>query len=171
MSNNNQNIVIRPMQPADIESYLGLVMELATYENMVDQVKATAAAIKRDFFCADPKVEALLAFDGDKAIGYGVFHAVYSTFQGNHGAYIEDIYMQPAYRGSGLGKRLMTEIFRIAQDRGWNYSRFITLNWNEPTLQFNKKLGAIQEPEWILHYLPGDNMAALVDKTTNKAAA
>ena len=165
----NQNITIRPMRPTDIDAYLGLVMELATYEKMADQVKATPDAIKRDFFSANPRIEALLAFDGDKAVGYGVFHPIYSTFNGNHGVYIEDVYLQPAYRGGGLGKRMMTEIMTIARSRGWNYARFITLNWNEPTLAFNQKLGAVTEPDWLLHYLPADNMNTLLDKPVLKA--
>jgi GNAT superfamily N-acetyltransferase len=167
-----QSIVIRPMQPSDIDAYLGLVMELATYENMADKVKANAASIKRDFFAPHPKVECLLAFDGTTAIGYGVFHAIYSTFSGQHGVYVEDIYLQPAYRGSGQGKRMMNHIFQIAQERGWDYARFITLDWNEPTLQFNKKIGAVAEPEWVLHYLPSENMSKLVnDNQTQKIAS
>lgn len=165
------SLTYRTMQPADVDAYLGLVTELANYEKMADQVKATAADITRDFFSETPQVEALLAFNGDEAVGYGVFHPIYSTFRDRHGLYIEDVYMKPEFRGGGAGKRMMAEICSIALERGWDYSKFVTLNWNEPTLAFNRKLGAEQEADWVLHCLPQEGMQRLVDSLPSKQPA
>lgn len=165
------DLVIRPARPDDLPALLGLVVELATYEREPDAVEATAEQMVLTFFPADghPAVFALVAEspaeDGPATqatiVGMAIWYVTYSTWLGRHGIWLEDLYVTPARRGSGAGKALLTELARIAAERGYGRLEWWVLRWNTPSIGFYESLGAEAMDEWAHYRLDGDALTAL----------
>jgi GNAT superfamily N-acetyltransferase len=152
---------IRPAAAADCPTLLGLVRELADYEALTHLVTATEASIAETLFGRDANAEALLAEADQQAVGFALcFHNV-STFLGRRGLYLEDLYVQPAWRGRGIGKALLRACARIAVERRCGRFEWMALDWNAPAIGFYESLGAVQHPEWRLFRMTGDALARL----------
>jgi GNAT superfamily N-acetyltransferase len=155
------HVDIRPAQPRDVPVILGLIRALAEYERLLDQVSATEAALHESLFGARPYAEALLAWRGDEAAGFALYFHNYSTFLAKPGIYLEDLFVQPAYRKHGIGKALLAEVARIAVARGCGRLEWAVLDWNAPAIAFYESLGARPLKEWIVNRLSGEALQAL----------
>jgi len=144
---------IRPATGADAPLIASLVRELADYEKLLPEAKATAADFLREIEAPNPVIRVLLAeFDGAPA-GFALYFFNFSTFVGRPGLYLEDLFVRPALRSHGIGRALLGALARIAKDRNCGRMEWAVLDWNEPALRFYKTLGARQMDEWIVHRL------------------
>ena len=142
---------IRPATIADTEEILAMIYELALYEKAPDEAKATREQIVDTFFCQDPKVFCeIVEVDGAIA-GLAIWFLNYSTWQGKHGIYLEDLYIRPEFRGAGYGKALLKHLASICDDRGYGRFQWWVLDWNEPAIEFYKSLGAVDMDEWTVY--------------------
>ncbi len=142
---------IRPATVADTDEILAMIYELALYEKAPDEAKATREQIIDSFFSADPKVFCeIVEADGEIA-GLAIWFLNYSTWQGKHGIYLEDLFIRPQFRGRGFGKALLKHLAAICQERGYGRFQWWVLDWNEPSIEFYKALGAVAMDEWTVY--------------------
>jgi GNAT superfamily N-acetyltransferase len=149
--------MIRPAAPTDIPTIRALVAELAEYEREPDAAKATEAQLQAALFAEHPAVFALMAEDDAGApVGFALYFLNFSTWNGTHGIYLEDLFVRPEARGGGHGSALLRELARIAVERGYGRVDWSVLNWNEPSIGFYKALGAVPLDEWTTMRLTGE---------------
>lgn len=154
-------VQIRQATVADVPLIFQLVRELAEYERMVDDVKATEDALRNTLFGARPAAEVLLAYLDGEPVGYSLFFQNYSTFMGKPGLYIEDLFVRPTIRGAGVGRALMKRLAEIAVERGYGRAEWIVLDWNTSAKGFYEKLGARHNAKWDSYTMPADALAKL----------
>ena len=147
---------IRTAIETDVPVILALIRELAAYEKLTHACVATEALLREHLFGAERAAEALVAEEGGGVVGYAVFFKTFSTFLGRPGIYLEDIYVQPAHRRKGIGKALLREVARMAVARGYGRVEWAVLNWNVPSIEFYKALGAVGLEEWTMMRLTGE---------------
>jgi GNAT superfamily N-acetyltransferase len=158
--------VIRPARPDDVPAIVTLIRELATYEREPDAAKATNADLHAALFGESPALFGLIAQDpaeGDagQPVGFALWFLNFSTWEGKHGIYLEDLYVRPESRRAGYGRLLLAELARIASDRGYRRLEWSVLDWNEPGHRFYESLGATAMSEWTTWRLAGDPLATL----------
>ena len=154
---------IRPATVADVPIILQLIRDLATYERAPDQVTATEEQLIDVLFGAKPAAEVLLQFENETPVGFAVFFHNFSTWLGRPGLYLEDLFVKPEYRGKGYGRDLLVKLAGIARERGCGRMEWAVLDWNEPAIQFYKKLGARPLEEWRIFRLTRDGIGKLAD--------
>jgi len=154
-------VTIRPATAADVSTILQLIIDLAVYEREPDAVKATVAGLTDTLFGAIPTVEAIVAEADGTVVGMALFFTNYSTWSGRNGIYLEDLYVTPEARGSGLGKALLTRLAQLAVERGCARLEWSVLDWNAPAIGFYRAIGAVPKDEWTVYRLDGDALAAL----------
>lgn len=152
---------IRPATIADTDEILALIYELALYEKAPEEAKATREQIIDSFFCENPKVFCeIVEVDGDIA-GLAIWFLNYSTWQGKHGIYLEDLFIRPQFRGKGFGKALLKHLAAICDARGYGRFQWWVLDWNEPSIEFYKALGAVAMDEWTVYRVSEDALTKL----------
>jgi GNAT superfamily N-acetyltransferase len=151
-----------------VPSLIALVRELAEYENEADSAKATEGQFTAALFPPDPataRSHALVAEatgpGGPEVVGMAVWYLTFSTWTGTHGIWLEDLFVRPEHRGSGLGKALLRELATIAVERGHQRVEWWVLRWNRPSLDFYDALGAQPMDEWVHYRLDGDPLTRL----------
>ncbi|PXW26566.1 GNAT family N-acetyltransferase [Paraburkholderia caballeronis] len=152
---------IRNATPADIGGMFALMYELAEFEKLTHLFVATEDGLRDALFGARPSAEALVAEDGGKLVGYALFFHNFSTFLGRRGLYLEDLYVQPSQRGSGLGTALLRRLAALAVERGCGRFEWTVLDWNQPAIGFYEKMGATVLPDWRVVRMTGDALAQL----------
>lgn len=155
------SLVIRSAMPADAGLVLTFIRELAEYEKLLREVEACEDDIARDLFGEQPRVFCEIAEWGGEPVGFALWFYTYSTFQGRHGLYLEDLFVRPAQRGRGIGKALLANLARRCLDEGLGRLRWWVLNWNEPSIAFYRSLGAEARPEWTTFDLSGEALHRL----------
>jgi len=160
-SSMQSNLQIRRGTAEDVPLIAGLIRELAEYERAPDAVVATEAQLGDVLFGEKPAAEVLLAFVNDEPVGFAVYFFNFSTWLGRPGLYLEDLFVKPELRGKGYGRELLTRLAQIARERGCGRMEWAVLDWNEPAIQFYKKLGAEPMEEWTVFRLTSDGIAAL----------
>ncbi len=158
-----ENVAIRPATAADVPIILELIRALATYERAPNDVTATEDGLSKVLFGEKPAAEVLLAFKNETAVGFAVFFHNFSTWLGRPGLYLEDLFVRPEDRGKGYGRALLIHLAKIARDRGCGRMEWAVLDWNEPAIQFYRKLGAKSMDEWTVFRLKRDGIAKLAD--------
>ena len=158
-----ENFAIRPATAADVPIILALIRALATYERAPNDVTATEDGLSKVLFGEKPAAEVLLAFENETAVGFAVFFHNFSTWLGRPGLYLEDLFVRPEDRGKGFGRALLIHLAKIARDRGCGRMEWAVLDWNEPAIQFYRKLGAKSMDEWTVFRLTRDGIAKLAD--------
>lgn len=146
----------RPATEADVPVILSLIRELADYEKLTHEVVATVDSLRETLFGPRPCAEALMGCVDGQAVGFALFFQNYSTFLARPGLHLEDLYVQPAHRGCGLGKALITAVARIAQERGCGRYEWTVLDWNTPAIRFYESLGAEMKGDWRIMRVTGD---------------
>jgi GNAT superfamily N-acetyltransferase len=159
----SDTFTIRPATVDDVPIILELIRALATYERAPNDVTATEKGLVEVLFCKKPTAEVLLAFEKDRAVGFGVFFHNFSTWLGRLGLYLEDLFVRPEDRGKGYGRALLVHLAKIAQERGCGRMEWAVLDWNEPAINFYRKLGAKPMDEWTVFRLTRDGIARLAD--------
>ncbi len=155
------SFVIRPAGPDDAETLVNLVRELAEYEKLEHHALATAAAFREHLFGPRPFAEALIAEDHGESAGFALFFHNFSTFRGQPGLYLEDLFVRPAHRGRGIGKALLARLAAFAIERGCGRLEWAVLNWNAPSIAFYQSLGARPMDEWTTYRLDEDALDQL----------
>jgi GNAT superfamily N-acetyltransferase len=154
-------IKITSATEAEVPVILEMIRGLAEYEKLAHLVSATEDQLRRTLFGPQPAAEVLLAsLDGDW-IGFALFFPNYSTFRAQPGIYLEDLYVKPHARGKGAGLALFKAMARLAVERGCGRVEWSVLDWNEPSIGFYKKLGAVALDEWTTFRLTGDSLTTL----------
>lgn len=159
------NFTIRPATAADVPVILELIRALATYERAPDEVTATEEQLHEVLFGPKPSAEVLLALENERAAGFAVFFHNFSTWLGKPGLYLEDLFVRPEDRGKGYGRALLVHLARIARDRRCGRMEWAVLDWNEPAINFYRKLGAKPMHEWTVFRLTPDDIAQLADSS------
>jgi GNAT superfamily N-acetyltransferase len=142
-------LAIRPAVPDDAATILSFIRKLAAYEREPDAVSATEQDLLRHGFGPDPYFECLIAEVNATPVGFALYFFDYSTWLGRPGLYLEDVFVDPPFRGRGFGKALLLELARIAVVRGCARMQWEVLDWNTPAIDFYRSLGAELKPEWL----------------------
>ena len=156
-------MALRRATRADVPEILRLIRALAEYEKLSQDVVATEAQLAQTLFGERPAAEVLLAEEGARAVGFALFFQNYSTFLGKPGIYLEDLFVEPAFRGKGLGKQLLQAIARLAVERGCGRFEWAVLDWNEPAIGFYQSLGARPMADWTVMRLTGAALKKLAE--------
>src|SRR3954470_19375574 len=136
------NVAIRPCRPDDAETLVALVRELAAYEHLEAFARATPESFRAHLFGPRPAAEAIVAEVDGVAVGFALYFSTFSTFRGQPGIYLEDVFVRPEYRGQGVGKALLARVARLAVDRGCGRLEWSVLDWNNPSIAFYRSQGA-----------------------------
>jgi len=158
------NLTIRQAAPADSALIFSLVRELADYEKLSDEVDATEQAIAAVLFAREPRVFCDIAeWDGEPA-GFALWFLNFSTFRGRHGIYLEDIFVRPAFRKKGIGKGLLARLAARCVDNGWARFEWSVLDWNKPSIDFYRAMGATVMDDWRICRLSGEALETFARK-------
>ncbi|SOE68581.1 Acetyltransferase (GNAT) family protein [Burkholderia sp. D7] len=152
---------IRPAAPADAGAIFGLMIELAEFEKLMHMFIATEAGVHDALFGARPSAEALVAEENGHIVGYALFFQNYSTFLGKRGLFLEDLYVKPVSRGSGLGTKILRALAALAVERQCGRFEWTVLDWNQNAIGFYEKMGATVLPDWRIVRITGDALATL----------
>ncbi len=154
---------IRPAAPADVGAMLALMRELAEFEKLTHLFVGTEQSLAEALFGARPAAEALVAELDGRLVGYAVFFHNFSTFLSRRGLYLEDIYIQPSMRGTGLGTALLRRVAAIAVERQCGRFEWSVLDWNQRAIDFYTKMGATVLPDWRVVRVTGDSLLQLAE--------
>jgi len=157
---------IRTTTEADVPVILSLIRELAEYERAPDAVVATETGLREVLFGPNCSAEVLLALSNSEPVGFAVYFYNFSTWLGRPGLYLEDLFVRPAVRGKGYGRALLERLAQIAQERGCGRMEWAVLDWNDPAIQFYRKLGAEPMNEWTVFRLTKDGIAKLANSNS-----
>ena len=150
----------------DTATILMFIRALADYERMSDDVVADEATLETWIFDKG-KAEMLFALEDGREVGFALFFHNFSTFLGRAGIYLEDLFVLPAYRGRGHGKALLTELARIAVDRGCGRLEWSCLDWNRPSIDFYLSMGAEQMSDWTGYRIAGERLREMGNRYAN----
>ena len=153
--------IFRFATPGDASEIVRLIKELAEYEKDPDAATATTEELEKQMASEKPPFECILTEIGGKAVGFALFFRNYSTWQGKPGMYLEDLFVQPDQRGSGIGKNLLKKLGEICRERGYGRMEWQVLNWNKPAIDFYDSLGAKPLGDWTKYRLSGDDLQKL----------
>lgn len=155
------SLSIRPAAPADLDLIIDFIRRLADYERLAHEVRLDRDTLGRHLFGERPHAEVLIGEQDGKAQGFALFFHNFSTFEGKPGVYLEDLFVMPEARGSGLGKALLARLAAIALERGCARLEWWVLDWNEPAIAFYRSLGARPMDEWTVNRVDGDALVTL----------
>jgi GNAT superfamily N-acetyltransferase len=165
---NSNAFTLRTAASADAPAIVGLIRELADFEKLSHLVVITPEALHQHLFGAKPVVEAVVAevaISGNKSVvGFALFFTNFSTFLGKPGLYLEDLYVQPAHRGTGLGKALLKHLGALAVQRDYGRFEWSVLDWNANAIAFYEKMGATVMPDWRICRVTGAALQAFAAK-------
>lgn len=157
-------VTIRQAAKSDVGHVLKFIRDLAEYENLSHEVEATEAEITRDLFAATPRVFCQIAEWEGEAVGFALWYYTYSTFRGRHGIWLEDLYVDEKCRGKGAGKALMIDLAQRCVREGLARFEWWVLNWNQPSIEFYKSLGAEMQDAWTVCRVDGKALSALAKR-------
>src|SRR5271154_5453954 len=149
-------VKIVPATERDIPLVLSFIRKLAEYEKLSHQVVATEELLREGLFGARRVAEVVIAYLGDEPVGFALYFHNFSTFVGRAGIYLEDLFVEPHHRGKGVGKALLAHVANLAVERKCGRFEWAVLDWNTPSIEFYKSLGAIPLDDWTLFRLTGD---------------
>lgn len=152
---------LRPAVAADSATLLRLITALADYEKLTHLVEATPEKIEQALFGARPHAEAIIAEVDGNAVGFALYFHNFSTFLAKPGLYLEDLFVEPAWRGHGIGKAMLRYLAALAVARGCGRFEWSVLDWNEPSIQFYRAMGADVMPDWRICRVTGKALDSL----------
>ena len=165
--NSEPELLIRPATARDVPDILRLILGLAEYEKLSHAVTATEEGLRGTLFGEHPAAEVLLAFRGSECAGFALFFPNYSTFLARPGIYLEDLYVKPHLRGNGIGSALLTELAALAVANHCGRVEWAVLDWNEPSIAFYRKLGAVPLDDWTTFRLTGEALHTIAARRTS----
>jgi GNAT superfamily N-acetyltransferase len=152
---------IREASEADVAVVLRMIKALAEFEQLSDQVVATESSLRRSLFGERPFGEVLIGYCAEEPVGFAIFFHNFSTFRGAPGLYLEDLFVEPAWRGRGFGRQLLARVAGVAVARGCHRMEWSVLDWNERAVDFYVRAGARPMHDWTTFRLTGDALEAL----------
>ena len=155
---------IAPANESDVPIILSFIRKLAEYEKLSHLVVASEADVGEHVFGANPVAEVLLAYWDQEPVGFALYFRNFSTFLGQPGIYLEDLFVDPSHRGKGIGKALLARLAQIAAERGYGRLEWAVLDWNTPSIEFYRSLGAVPLDEWTAYRLTGAALDRLAGK-------
>ena len=155
-------VTIRYAQESDIPQILFFIRELASYENMLDDVVATEDLL-REWIFEKKKAEVIFAEENGESVGFALFFHNFSTFLGRAGIYLEDLFVKPEHRGKGVGKALLQRLAQITMERGCGRLEWACLDWNKPSIDFYLSLDATPMDQWTVYRLTGDTLRRMAE--------
>jgi GNAT superfamily N-acetyltransferase len=164
--------MIREATAADVPAIHAMVRSLAEYEKALHEVKATEAQLRTVLFGPAPAAFAFVAEDDDtgETVGFALWFLNFSTWEGVHGIYLEDLYVRPESRGGGHGRALLQRLAQVCTERGYARLQWSVLDWNTPSIGFYDSLGATHEQEWLGYRLTGTALTTLGGSTATPMA-
>ncbi|WP_298829182.1 GNAT family N-acetyltransferase [uncultured Piscinibacter sp.] len=150
------DFTLRAAEPRDVADIVGLIRELAEFEKLTHLLQVTPETLHPHLFGERPVVEALVAQVESTVVGFALFFTNFSTFLSRPGLYLEDLYVQPAQRGRGIGEALLSRLGAIAVERGYGRFEWSVLDWNENAIRFYERMGATLLPDWRICRVSGD---------------
>ena len=155
------SFLIRQAEKSDVPTILHFIKGLAEYEHLSHEVVATEELLTESLFSENKVAYCKLAFEGETAVGFALYFYNFSTFLGRKGIYLEDLFVDPDQRGKGYGKALLVSLAKQAVEEGCGRVEWSVLDWNEPSINFYKSLGAVPMDEWTVFRLTGDALKNL----------
>ena len=155
------SLAIRAARPGDERLVLAFIRKLAEYEKLLDEVVADEVLIGKSLFGLEPKVFCDIAEWSGEPAGFALWFYNYSTFHARHGIYLEDLFVEPHFRGQGIGKALLKNLARRCIDRGLTRLQWSVLTWNEPSILVYRALGAAPLNEWTVFRVAGKALEEL----------
>lgn len=156
-----ESLEIRPARSSDVPLILSLIRELAEFERLLDQMVADENQLRTTLFGERPAAEVMIAeWDGAPA-GFALYFSNYSTFLGQPGIYLEDLYVRPEFRGRGIGEAFLRKLAALAVERRCGRVEWSVLNWNERAIKFYQQIGARPMNEWTVYRLTGEALTNL----------
>jgi GNAT superfamily N-acetyltransferase len=149
-------MTVREIRPDDVPAVVALVRELAEYEKAADEALMTEEQRGAALFGAAPKLFGHVAVVDGRVVGMAVWFLNFSTWRGTHGVYLEDLYVQPGHRGTGLGRELLRTLAGVCVEQGYSRLEWSVLDWNEPSIEFYKGAGAVPMDGWTVYRLTDD---------------
>ena len=157
----NTTFTIAPASERDVPTILRMIKALAEYEKLIHAVVATEDRLRRTLFGPNPAAEVLMAYAGEQPAGFALFFHNYSTFLGQRGVYLEDLFVVAEWRGHGLGRQLLSRLAAIALERDCGRLEWSVLDWNAPAIGFYRKLGAVPMDDWTIMRMIGEPLERL----------
>jgi len=164
-------LTLRPATPSDVPAILGFIRELALYEREPDAVLTTEADLLRDGFTEPRRFHCLMAEWDATPVGFALYFYNYSTWEGRPGIYLEDLYVQPAQRGKGIGKSILTRLAAIAVEEDCARFEWSVLDWNQPAIDFYHSMGAVMKSEWRGMRVDGEALKNLAKQYVTEEVA
>lgn len=167
-------MIIRPALPADVQTMHQFICDLAEFEREPDAVTSSPAQLARALFDGSdtpsgrPALYAHVAEVDGVIAGMAIWFLNYSTWTGNHGIYLEDLYVVPEYRSRGVGTALMGELASIAVEHGYDRFQWWVLDWNQAAINVYERLGAVAMDEWTVHRLSGEPLRSLATRRSGR---
>ena len=152
---------IRAAVPADVPAIVGLIRELAEFEQLSHLVKVTPQSLEPHLFGVRPVAEALVVELDRQVVAFALFFTNFSTFLGQPGLYLEDLYVQPAHRRAGIGRALLRQLATLAVQRQYGRFEWSVLDWNQDAISFYASMGATLMTDWRICRVAGESLAAL----------
>jgi GNAT superfamily N-acetyltransferase len=164
---------VRPVRPDDVPTLVALVRELADYERALDEVRLTEEQLHERLFGEAPALFGHVAVADDRGndgevVGMALWFLNFSTWRGTHGIYLEDLYVRPEHRGSGLGRELLRTLAEVCVQRGYGRLEWSVLDWNTPSIEFYKAAGAVPMDEWTVFRLTDDALTAFAQPRSGR---
>ena len=160
-SSNQSELRVRPARENDLGSILGFIRELATFENLLDDVIATEDDLRRWLFGKRRVAEAAIGEYKGLPVAYVLYFHTFSTFSGKPGIYVDDLFVKEEFRGKGIGRMMMSYLAKVVKNHGYERLEWTALNWNERAIRLYKRLGAVAEDEWTGYRLSGEALDKL----------
>jgi len=157
------SLQIRKATEADVPVIVWFIRQLAEYERLLQEAVMTEETLRESLFGSRPSGEVLLGYHQDKPVAFAVFFHNFSTFLGRRGLYLEDLFVIPEMRGKGFGRALLVHLAQIARERNCGRFEWAVLDWNEPAIEFYKRLGAVPMSEWTIFRVTGKALDRLAD--------
>lgn len=166
--------LLRTAVPSDVPAILGMIHDLAVYEKEPDAVRNTEEMLHATLFGENPQIYAHVVdspVSGEPIVGFALWFLNYSTWEGTHGIYLEDLYVRPEARGGGHGRRLLQKLAQIAVERGYARVEWSVLDWNEPSINFYKSFGAGPMDGWHVFRLAGEALGSFGSQAPSQVGA
>lgn len=158
-----QNISIREARIEDAPLILRFITELATYEKAQNQVKASIPDLEATLFSEDSTAHAIICLVNNEPVGFGVYFYNYSTWLGQNGLYLEDLYVSPEFRNVGAGKAIIKYLANLAVKKNCGRFEWCVLDWNQPAIDFYHSIGATAQDEWTIYRLSGQSLSSFAE--------
>ena len=166
--------LLRTAVPSDVPAILGMIHDLAVYEKEPDAVRNTEEMLHATLFGENPQIYAHVVdspVSGEPIVGFALWFLNYSTWEGTHGIYLEDLYVRPEARGGGHGRRLLQKLAQIAVERGYARVEWSVLDWNEPSINFYRSFGAGPMDGWHVFRLAGEALGSFGSQAPSQVGA